>query len=198
MMKGSIAKEKASNGNALLIVDMISCWDFPDAEKLLPAALRITPHIAALSARCRKARVPVIYANDNQGRWRSDFRALIELSLSCGGSAAKITRALAPDNEDYFALKPKHSAFMMTPLELLLRHLKVKRLLIAGVASDQCVLVTACEARMRDLEVIIPRDCVASQTAARDRAVLRQFEKVHGLATTPGSRLLLVRRRHSA
>jgi nicotinamidase-related amidase len=191
---GVLAAENAAGHTALLIIDMINCWDFPDADKLLPRAAAIAPRIAALKARCRKAGVPVIYANDNRGRWRSDFRSLVELSLGQGGAGAAITSALQPHADDYFVLKPKQSAFFGTPLELLLQHLKARRLLLTGVASDQCVLATAMEALMRDLEVVVPRDCVASQSAARNDTVLRQLEKFQKLPTTAASRIRLVPR----
>lgn len=170
---------------------MISCWDFPDAGKLLAGASRIAPPVAALKRRCQRAGVPVIYANDNRGRWQSDFASLVALSLGCGGQAAAVTRTLMPDESDHFVLKPKHSAFYGTPLAILLQHLSIGRLVVAGVSSDQCVMVTAFEARMRDLDVVVPRDCVSSQTTARNRAALRQFEQTHGLPTTPGRRVRL-------
>ncbi|KAF1050082.1 cysteine hydrolase family protein [Xylophilus sp.] len=186
---------------ALLIIDMISCWDFEDADRLLPGALRVTPHIAALKARCRRAGVPVVYANDNRGRWRSHFTALVEESIAASTPAARITQALMPQEDDYFVLKPQLSAFFGTPLELLLAHLGVHRLIVTGVASDQCVLHTVADARMRDFDCVVPRDCVASQTARRNDAVLMQVEETHKLKTTPGSRIVLAapsRRRRAA
>lgn len=178
-------------GAVVLITDMISTWDFPDADKLLPHALAIAPAIARLKARCRKAGVPVVYANDNLGRWRSDLHELVERSLQSGGAGAAITAQLAPDADDYVVLKPKHSAFYATPLELLLQDLHSGWLVIAGVASDQCVLATASDARMRDRAVVVPRDCVASQTTARTRASIVHFETVLKIATTPSRRLRL-------
>src|SRR4051794_23052922 len=114
-----IAPDVAPRGTALLVVDMISCWDFPDADKLVRGARRIAPNIAALKARCRETGTPVIYANDNRGRWRSDFPMLVGESLERGGMAAEITRALEPEHDDYFVLKPSQSAFFGTPLEIL-------------------------------------------------------------------------------
>lgn len=176
---------------ALLIIDMISCWDFPDADRLLPEARRITRPIAALAARCRRASVPVVYANDNRGQWRSDFAALVEASLAAGGAPREITEALRPDPHDFFVLKPKQSAFFGTPLELLLQHLDVGRLILTGVSSDQCVLTSAIEARMRDLDVVVPRDCSATQTVGRHAAVVRQLRETHKVPVVTGSRILL-------
>jgi nicotinamidase-related amidase len=194
--KGSangLAVEAANGATGLLIVDMISCWDFPDADKLMPAAAAVAPRIAALKRRCAQGGVPVIYANDNRGRWRSDFGALVELSVACGGTGAEITSALMPGDEDYFVLKPQQSAFVATPLEQLLEVLGVQRLLVTGVASDQCVLSTATDARMRGLEVVLPPDCTATQTARRQAMLLEQCGPVFGIATTPGSRIRLPR-----
>ena len=190
-----LAVETARGGMALLIVDMISCWDFPDAGKLLPAASAIAPRIAALARRCKARGVPVIYANDNRGRWRSDFAALAELSLACGGPGAAITAGLLPAHDDYFVLKPQQSAFVGTPLAQLLGVLQVRRLVITGVASDQCVLATALDARMRGLEVVVPRDCSGTQTARRHALFLAQCDAAFGIATTPGARLRLPGRR---
>ena len=187
-----IAPDNAPGGTVLLIIDMISCWDFPDADKLQPQAKRITPHIAALKARCVKAGVPVVYANDNRGRWRSDFPALVALSLACGNDGGWITQTLRPSEDDYFVLKPKHSAFFGTPMDMLLEYLHAHRVILTGVASDQCILCTAMECRMRDLDVVVPRDCVASQSQARNNAVLLQFDEALQLSTTSGPRLRLV------
>jgi nicotinamidase-related amidase len=166
---------------ALVIIDMLSDWKFPDAEKLVGGAMAIAPRIAALKGRCRSARMPVIYANDNHGRWRSDLRQVVDAARRSGGDGARIAGLLAPEEDDYFVLKPKHSAFHATPLELLLRHLKVRTLWLTGVSSDQCVLYSAADAKMNDHAVVVPRDCVATQSDARNQAVLRYFEEVLGL-----------------
>ena len=189
--RGALAVEAANGETALLIIDMISCWDFPDAHRLLPAAAAVAPAIAALKHRCKARGVPVIYANDNRGRWRSDFSALVDLSMAGGGLGATVTAGLAPDHDDYFVLKPQQSAFVATPLEQLLGVLQARRLILNGVASDQCVLSTASDARMRGFEVALPKDCTATQTDRRHAMLLEQCDTVFGIATTPGSRIRL-------
>lgn len=177
------AAPSSRDRSALLIVDMISDWRFPDGERLLLRALTIAPRIAALKLRCRAACWPTIYANDNRGRWRSDLSRLVAESIEAGGRAARLTRLLAPDDEDYFVLKPRHSAFHATPLEFLLGHLGVRRLVVTGVASDQCVLATVADAYMREFAVAVPRDCIAAQTAARHARTVRHFDDTMGLPT---------------
>ena len=183
------SEDAPSSATALLITDMISLWDFPNARALRTAARRIADPIARLKHRFRAAQAPIVYANDNRGRWRSDLRQLVELSLDAGRHAAEITTLLAPEVDDYFVLKPKHSAFLATPLEILLAHLHVRRLVITGVAADQCVLMSAADARMRNLEVMIPRDCVGAETRPRTRAAVLYFERVLQVATPESARV---------
>ncbi|MDB5828378.1 MAG: putative isochorismatase hydrolase [Variovorax sp.] len=187
----SLAHEGDTSGTALLIIDMISCWDFPDADAVLDGATTIYRNIALLKQRCRREGVPAIYCNDNSGRWRSDFRHLVSQSSASQGRGADITQALMPDHEDFFVLKPKHSAFFSTPLELLLSHLRARRVIVTGVSSDQCILVTVAEARMRDFDVVVASDCVASQSKERNDAALLQFRQSYKLPTTVAAEIAL-------
>lgn len=171
-----LAEDETPSGWALLIVDLVSSWDFEDAEKLTAGALRIAPHIAALKGRCTRRGVPAVYVNDNRGRWRSDFRQIVRLAADSGSVGRAIcVDSLPPREDDYSVLKPKHSGFFATPLDLLLRHLRAKRLMVTGISTDQCILLTAMEAQMRDYEVVVPRDCVATQTPARHARALAQM-----------------------
>jgi nicotinamidase-related amidase len=178
-----LAEDRAAGATALLVIDMLSTWDFPDGEQMLAAAERIAPRIADLRGRCRSAGVPVIYANDNRGRWRSDFREVVAMAVERGGGGARVAELLKPAPDDYFILKPKHSGFHATPLDLLLRHLQARRLVVTGVSGDQCVLYTVADARMNDYEVVVPRDAVASLSAERDRRLLDYLAEVSNVPT---------------
>ena len=178
-----LAEDETAGATALVVIDMLSNWDFPDGAALLQQAVAIAPRIVALKARCRRAGVAVVYANDNRGRWRSDLRQVVAAAIEVGGDAAGIADQLAPQPEDYFVLKPKHSAFHETPLDLLLRHLKAERLILVGVTSDQCVLYTAADARMHDYEVVVPRDCTATLSRERNERALQHLTEVLNAAT---------------
>ena len=169
------APEKAEV--VLLLVDVINDFDFPEGDKLLRFALPAAARIAALKARMRKRGVPAIYVNDNFGRWRSDFRKQVERCISHESPGAPVARQLVPAEDDYFVLKPKHSGFFSTSLETLLSFLGARKLIITGFAADICVLFTANDAYMRDYELIVPSDCVASETAAAHRAAIAQMER---------------------
>jgi nicotinamidase-related amidase len=186
-----LADTEANGGMALLIVDMISTWDFEGADKNTPEAIAIAPRLGALKQRCVDAGVPVIFVNDNRGRWRSEFRELVRASVAESETGAAIAQSLMPQDNDYSVLKPKHSAFYATPLDLLLRHLRVERLVVGGVASDQCIVMTAAEARMRDYDVVVPEDCIADQTRERTARALSHLRDAHGIETTPSEQVEL-------
>lgn len=185
--RAPLAEEHAAGGTALLIIDMLSDWRFENGDQLLANAVTIAPLIEALSVRCRRAGVPVVYVNDNRGRWRSDFRQVSRQSSEQPGEGGHIARLLFPQEEDYFVLKPKHSGFYATPLELLLRHLHVGQIILTGVSTEHCVAMTAADACMRDFKVWCPHDAVASHTTdLRDRTLkqLRDAQQVATLAST--------------
>jgi nicotinamidase-related amidase len=157
---------------------MLSDFRFPDGPQVLRAARRIAPRIRRLCERARAAGVAVIYVNDNLGKWRSDMPGLIRRCSAAGPEGRAIAMALMPHSEDYFILKPRHSAFYATPLETLLQHFGTRRLVLTGVSSHQCVLFTANDAHVRNYELVVPRDCIAAPTPADSRLGASYFESV--------------------
>jgi nicotinamidase-related amidase len=174
---------------ALLLVDVINDMEFEGGDALLRLALPAAERIAELKHAAKSAGIPVIYANDNFGRWRSDFRCLVERCLTSGVRGEPVAQLLVPEPDDYFILKPKHSAFHATALDTLLRYLHARRLILAGFATDACVTVTAAEAHMRDYRVFVPSDCVASRTAEHTRAALEHMARVLDVDTRPAGEL---------
>lgn len=162
---------------ALLLVDVINPLDFPEAGQLLRYLPALTRKISRLKQRAQKAGVPIIYVNDNFGRWRSDFRRQVKRCLTKEVLGCEMAMQLQPKQSDYFVLKPKHSGFFATTLETLLRYLGTRRLIITGVAGNFCVLFTANDAYMRDYELLIPADCVASNTKQENRQALELMRK---------------------
>ena len=178
-----------SSKTALLILDMISDFEFEDGTRICRAALSVAKPISKLKQRATRAGVPVIYVNDNRGRWRSDFAAQVRQSMAESSRGAAIARLLAPGPVDYCILKPKHSAFYATVLGTLLEHLGVSRLILTGVTAHQCVLFTANDAHVRDMELLIPRDCVASESQASAKLALRYFQDVLGVDVKVSARI---------
>ena len=176
-----------SSSVALLLIDVINDLEFDGGEQLLRHARPMAHRIAELKRRAKVQGVPVIYVNDSFGRWRSDFRKLVSHCLADGTRGRPVVELLAPEDDDYFVLKPKHSGFYHTTLDLLLDYLKVRTVVLAGMATDICVLFTANDAYMRDLEVIVPSDCVASGDRRKHARALAQMEEIIDARTPSGA-----------
>lgn len=174
---------------ALLVIDMINAFDFEGAPAMLSRAVAAARAIAALKRRARSAGVPVVYVNDNFGRWRSDFRSILGHVLEEGCPGRPIAELLRPEPDDYFVLKPKHSGFQFTTLDVLLAHLGAQTLILTGVAGNFCVLFTAHDAYMRDYRLIVPRDCIASRTERDDGYALQHMAAVTKADITPSAAL---------
>ncbi len=171
---------------ALLLVDVVNPMDFPESDRLLRHAVPAAERLADLKRRARRSGVPVVYANDNFGRWRSDLTAVVDRCLESGCPGRPIVDRLRPEAEDYFVLKPKHSAFFATTLDTLLRYLGTRTLVIGGFAADMCVLFTANDAFLRDLRLVVPADGVAANEAEDRDTALALMRRVLR-AETPGA-----------
>jgi nicotinamidase-related amidase len=179
---------------ALVLIDVINDLEFVGAEKLLEHALPMASALAALKRRAKAAGIPAIYANDNFGRWRSDFPRLVNYCLENDVRGRPVVTQLIPEEDDYFVLKPKHSAFFQTNLEILLKYLGATTLILTGMAADICVLFSANDAYMRDFRVIVPSDCTASEDAENNRQVLTLMKRVLKAEVGPSTELQLAPR----
>jgi nicotinamidase-related amidase len=162
----------------LLLVDVINDLEFPGGEILAEHALPAARNIARLKERATRAGVPTIYVNDNFGKWRSDFRTLVSHCIDDDTRGRPIAEILRPQPEDYFVLKPKQSGFYSTTLDLLLKHLGAKTLIIAGFTGDICILFTAIDAHIRDYQLILPGDCIVSENMNENARILSYAARV--------------------
>lgn len=169
-----------SHPTAHLLIDMVNPFDCAGAEKLFPHALAAARAIADLKPRLRAAGIPTVYVNDNFGRWELGFRELVALYRNSESPAAAVLEHVAPQPGDHFILKPKHSAFYATSLEVLLARWGTRRLILSGVAGNICVMFTANDAHMRDFTLAVPSDCTASEDESSNEWALRQMRCVMG------------------
>lgn len=190
------AKNQDLHGNApdkspvvLLIIDMINDMEFPGGEALFAQALPAARRIAALKQQATALDIPTIYVNDNFGRWQSNFSKLVRHVRGSDVRGRPLADLLAPDDDDYFVLKPKNSGFFSTVLDTLLEYLHARTLIITGVATDSCVLFTAGDAYIRDFHLAIPTDCVAANDAESHAQALALMRRVLKADTTPSTDL---------
>lgn len=179
-------RDSESGRAALLIIDAINRFDFADGARLKAAAEKIVEPILTLRNAADAAEMPTIYVNDNFGEWHSEKTKLVERARTKGGD---IVRQLEPRECDYFIIKPQLSGFYATNLPLLLPKLGVRRLVLTGIAADMCVLFTAGDAHMRDYDLWVPEDAVASGIRAQVDAALSIMRERLGVETRPTTEL---------
>lgn len=182
-MPGKSAQSPQRRDTALLIVDMINPLDFPGARALQKQAVPVARTIARLKDRLKTRGVPVIYVNDNFTQWLRDFHELVAICSQPDAPGAPLVAPLAPEHDDYLVLKPRHSAFHASPLEVLLHQLGVRHVVVTGIAGDGCVMTTAADAHMREFAVSVPSDCCASISRARNQRALQVLREAMGIDT---------------
>jgi nicotinamidase-related amidase len=168
---------------ALLIVDMISSFDFEDGDTLAESARDAVPRIADLARRAREEDVLMAYVNDNFGGW-SDTRDDIVEGMR-NGPYGDLLRELEPADDVAFVLKGRHSIFYETPVEHMLREADVDRIVLTGVVTEQCILYSALDGYLRRFQVVLPRDAVAHiEEHLADAAVEMMEKNLHAEVVT--------------
>lgn len=170
---------------ALILLDVINDLDFQEGPKLLPHALSMARELRDLKQECHRRGIPVIYVNDNFGRWQSNLEMLVKHCLDDDVPGKPMVELLQPGKEDYFVIKPKHSGFFSTTLDTLLRYLECRKLILTGLSGNICVLFTASDAYMRDFELVVPCDCTVSNTREDNEYALRHMKAILKADTRP-------------
>lgn len=176
---------------ALILIDVINHFEFPDGDRILRQALPIAPRLARLKRRAQAVGMPVIYVNDNFGQWRSDASKLLRYCMRPQAIGRKFVEPIQPAEDDFFVLKPMHSAFYQTPLEVLLRYLEASTLLLCGLATNSCIVCTAHDAKMREFRLFVPADCSAARTRKEHSQAIHHIQAMTGASVTPSVSLRL-------
>jgi len=175
--------------SALVVIDMLSPYDFPDAEKVAPHAEAVVPKIAALIERAIGEDVPVIYVNDNYGDWNSSADELVEAGMN--GERPDLVEPLKPPEDASFVIKARHTIFYGTPLEHLLETEEIDRLVLVGQVTEQCILYSALDAHVRHIDVAVPADAVAALDPELAEAALKMMEVNMSSDVTPSAECVL-------
>jgi nicotinamidase-related amidase len=168
------------SSQALLFIDLLNHFEFPDGRQLLRQSIPVAGRLVKLKRRARRAEVPVVYVNDNFGQWRSDATKILEYCVREEAIGKEFVQEIAPDDEDYFVLKPMHSAFYQTPLDALLRYFGATSITLCGIATNSCIVCTAHDAKMRDLQVTVAGDCCAASSARLHTRALEHMKATAG------------------
>ena len=163
----------ASDGVALVVVDVLNDYEHEDADRLTRSVRAALPSLCALVGNAREHDVLTVYVNDHHGDWSADRERIAQRAGA--GAAPDLVEPLAPATDVPFLVKARHSAFYATQLEHLLRERGIRRVMLAGQVTEQCILYSALDAYVREFEVVIPRDAVAHIDEELAAAALRMM-----------------------
>jgi nicotinamidase-related amidase len=145
---------------ALLVIDMLNPYDHDDADELAESVGESLPRMVELRDRAQATDdVLLVYANDNYERWDETRDDLVRNALE--GAHPELVEPIVPPHGVPFLPKGRHSVFYKTPLDHLLQMQEVKRVVLCGQVTEQCIFYSALDAYLRGFEVEIPPDAVA-------------------------------------
>jgi nicotinamidase-related amidase len=145
---------------ALLVIDMLNPYQHDDADKLAASVREVLPNVVALRDRAQAADGVLLgYVNDNYEHWHETRGELVRNALA--GEHPDLIEPILPPDDVPFLPKGRHSVFYQTPLDHLLQVEGVKRLVLCGQVTEQCVFYSALDAYLRGYEVVLPTDAVA-------------------------------------
>jgi nicotinamidase-related amidase len=177
---------------AVLVVDMQNDFLARGAPIELPRGRKIVPRVGKLLQSARNYGYPVLHIVTEHRKDGFDLENLERMrnQIHCvkGSHGARIVEGLHADG-DIIVIKKRYSGFFQTPLDTLLRRMRVGILVLVGVATNGCVLATALDAYFRDYWIIVPSDCVEAETSTLHRAGLSIINYLVGL-TPPSSSVI--------
>ena len=139
------------SGTALLLIDVINDLAFDGSGPLvaqaepMAAPTRARSSVAPRPPACRRST-----STTTSGSGGRIFARTVAHCTARSSPGRRVSRRLRPTARDYFVLKPKHSGFFDTTLDTLLETLRIRRVILTGIAGNICVLFTANDAYMRD------------------------------------------------
>jgi nicotinamidase-related amidase len=161
---------------ALLVMDVQEA-----AMKMLKDGQAFIHSITKAIQTARSNKIPVIYVvigfrkgypevSSNNKSFVRLKNGTMNFDMEEGG---RIHASVAPQSGDVIITKKRVSAFTGSDLEVVLRSLGIKHLLLSGIATGGVVLSTLREAADKDYEITVLSDCCADMD-----------EEVHRVLTT--------------
>ena len=174
--------------SAYLLIDMEESFVNPQGAHCIRHAAETVPACVRSIAAARKKGIPIffvkrLYRGDGSdveltrfAAWDAGGRGMGP--ASAGANSAQGVPGLRPQPGDYTIIKPRWSAFFHTELDLILRRLGVRTVILAGTTTPNCVRTTCYDANSLDYNVVVLTDCCSSQTAEIQRVNLEDMARM--------------------
>ena len=168
--------------SAVLVIDMLNDFLVEGGKMVLPGGDHIVPNQKDVLDAARKIDIPIIYVNDAHRPGLREDREFLKRGQHCieGTWGAKVIDALKPSAEDMIITKRRFSGFFETDLDLTLKDLGIKILIVMGVVTNICVRSTIHDAFFRGYKVIVPTDCVEATGPREQESSLYDIETHFG------------------
>lgn len=180
--------KKNPTHSALIVIDMENGFIDPRSTHCIRGAAETVPACRKAISTARSIGIPIffvkrIYRADGSDveltryeNWKMGGRALTP--GSSGFNSAEAPDGLKPVAGDYTIIKPRWSAFFQTELDLILRRLDIKTVILIGTTTPNCIRTTAYDANALEYNVIILDDCCSSQTPEIQRANIDDLQRM--------------------
>lgn len=147
---------------AILVVDMLN--DFVTGSLACERGKAIVAATAQLLDAAREADVPVIFCNDAHVKDIDRELAIWGDHAIAGTPGAQVIPELGLSDSDYVVPKRRYSGFFQTDLDILLRELGVKTVVMTGLHTHMCVRHTSADAFCLGYDVVVAKDATDSFT----------------------------------
>jgi nicotinamidase-related amidase len=124
----------------------------------------IIPNLQKLLEESRQRRFPIVFACDSFLEGDFIFKGRMKVHSLRGTKGSEVADELEPEPTDIILPKRRFSAFFKTDLDQTLRTLGVDTIVVTGITTEVCVLMTAMEGLCHDFSVILLEDCAASRS----------------------------------
>lgn len=180
--------------SAFLVIDMENGFVSPESAHCIRTAAATVPALSRAVTAAREKGIPVffvkrIYRGDGSdvelsryAGWKEGGRAMTP--GSAGSRSAQAPEGLRPRPGDYTIIKPRWSAFFHTELDLILRRLGVRTVILTGTTTPNCVRTTAYDANALDYNVVVLEDCCSAQTEEIQRVNLEDMARMGAVLLT--------------
>lgn len=171
--------------SALIVIDMEYGFLRSDSVHCISGAAATIPACEKAVRIAREKQIPVffvkrVYRSDGSDVESTRYQAWLEggKSMSPGSVGEQQPEGLTPQPGDYTIIKPRWSAFFQTELDLLLRRLGVRTVILAGTTTPNCIRTTCYDANALDYNVVVLSDCTSSQTEEIQKANLEDMARI--------------------
>lgn len=182
---------------ALVVIDMESAFISKESPLCIQQAAASVPACSRVIRKARERGIPVFFVNrvyrkngsdvefTRYESWRNGKRYLAPNSQ--GALSTEMPAEFLLQEGDYTIIKPRFSAFFQTELDLILRRLGVRTVILTGTTTPNCIRTSCYDGLSLDYNILIIEDCCSSNTEEIQRVNMEDMARVGAIITTSDS-----------